>query len=1313
MYKVTLYQRANYPNGGQVLLDTSSGVNPGVTAAVCEPRLNEAGSFTFAVAKCHPLYDSLAAMETYVSVEEDGDEIFYGRIIMIQKNRISGLKQVTCEGAFAFLLDTEMDEDSSEITNTVRTYFGRCIDYYNADINQDAARKLGVGIVTIADADVSGKYKNTSVTQIQNVIRSKLMNLHDGFIHITREETRHYINWVAQVGADNPQPIAIAQNVISQNTNESGEDIFTMMRPQGNDKLRVDPIPLSEAMVAKYGRIFRTVNFDANSASSLRTKANEYIAKIRDRLSLTGEIGFVDMKYLDGTSPKVRTGDVFTHIIGYEGTRFIADSVKRDLLNPANDKLSLKTEKDLMNTANSNGANSGSSALGGAGGGAGRSFSGSGSKWYKFIHETDTDLALQAKNIEITAEEKISQNARAIENNAEEISNVSAVANRADGKWTTFEGTGLYQNRESITAVAGKFKIDNSGKLVLKEGTDFRVSADGTSTNVGRLIFEQDNRVGDMGQLLLGYQGSYSYQHDNEIGALVGAYETNTYQDPQNPYKAVTPPSGANPKELGYYEKVGNDYVLTSDETVQAGKTYYVSNDVTDVIYKGGGGYKIRKNGVEYGIYDGENLTGGLIVEKLNDGTTTTKIKGTRVVIGNDVDVTTLPAWAETTTGLIAEKATIVDLRAVEARVGTLEADAITATTLSSQVLDAYYLNIINGLQINNNATLLVTSGGHLTVPSSALTITSGSGEQSVSVHPNVFLKDVQIIQVSGTNNYKLQYKTAFSSSWSDAGTFSRATSLSGDWGGTTTYTVTASPQGNTLTTSVYQTIEAGALNINQTALAKIYHTNPADPTNQIGSPVEMTLSENVNARKVSLLVNTLEKAQVSTQATFEAGQQNIINAGGPITKTTNTSGAETINQYVTTLTVNVPGKIAKGNWSSGSITFTPSTSGSNSASVNLDADDPVWNGNVATVAVYDGDPGASGSQNTGFSVTVNATSKINTAWNNGGATANVTSAVKISSSDIPSGVTPQLLDFNSYYKLTGTYTNSSGQTIETGNAKYIQIIAPPGYTGLAVSSSGTGAIVGASYSSTTTSVPITLNTGSAPTASNPTRSIAVFVDGRTYSTLRASITDYSDGRDYQKSITSAEFHHINSGYYIAPRDTKGWEGTISYYKMGQSGQYVVLQDTSGNTLSGTPRYNIESSSAQYEAGYAAGHEDGVEEGIAQGWTGCYNTIELAPSSDRSINPGGSQTVYARAKQTPNASGVTNVKSVKISANNATHSISISNSSSGIWTTDHALSGWTNLSRLVSQFNAAKSDSELVVFKVTCGGTEKVFYCEP
>lgn len=54
--------------------------------------------------------------------------------------------------------------------------------------------------------------------------------------------------------------------------------------------------------------------------------------------------------------------------------------------------------------------------------------------------------------------------------------------------------------------------------------------------------------------------------------------KTGQGESPEPTYTPVTPIGNENPKELGWYEKVGDNYVLTNDTTVDALKTYYVKS---------------------------------------------------------------------------------------------------------------------------------------------------------------------------------------------------------------------------------------------------------------------------------------------------------------------------------------------------------------------------------------------------------------------------------------------------------------------------------------------------------------------------------------------------------------------------------------------------------------------------------------------------------------------------------------------------------------------------------------------------------------
>ena len=67
-------------------------------------------------------------------------------------------------------------------------------------------------------------------------------------------------------------------------------------------------------------------------------------------------------------------------------------------------------------------------------------------------------------------------------------------------------------------------------------------------------------------------------------------YADGAFQVANPTYAEASPASGSNPKELGLYELVNGNYVLTDDEEIVSGKTYYTRNDSwDDVITKPAG----------------------------------------------------------------------------------------------------------------------------------------------------------------------------------------------------------------------------------------------------------------------------------------------------------------------------------------------------------------------------------------------------------------------------------------------------------------------------------------------------------------------------------------------------------------------------------------------------------------------------------------------------------------------------------------------------------------------------------------------------
>ena len=303
-----------------------------------------------------------------------------------------------------------------------------------------------------------------------------------------------------------------------------------------------------------------------------------------------------------------------------------------------------------------------------------------------------------------------------------------------------------------------------------------------------------------------------------------------------------------------------------SDLSGYAGDTariYYVANERKYYEWKNG---RWIEN-----VGPGNYINAGGIVSAINgDGSITTRILGDKVLVGNNVEKTLasldLPDWMNTTEGLIAEKATIADLRALRARVGTLEADAITTQRLSSEILSA------KGLVIRE-------------------TLSFAYGQTSYTMA--TLMAGISAVQIVGpTNNrYTLQYKNYGNNTWQDAQSFSRATTLQAEYGGdntgdTATYKVTASPQGNE--TTGYFTVKqskAAAYIKDRNGMIRARIDNPqysngwAAAYGKVSLPSASSTADNFS---VSTPPSAVDGAAVSTKYTLSNPQNDVAVVKNP-----------------------------------------------------------------------------------------------------------------------------------------------------------------------------------------------------------------------------------------------------------------------------------------------------------------------------------------------------------------------------------------------------------------------------------------------
>lgn len=660
-YYLTFHASSIYD---QSQMDTLS-----VNGPKCTLELNNPGSLSFTLMPDHPLFNTLEPLSSFIQVLDDGEEIFYGKIKSRSEPKITGQVSFTCEGAIGFLQDSEVPPDAKNSSGGTQSrkmkakdFFTWCIQKHNEDVD-DFRRKLTVGNITASKKEEQADYSITSYTQTKSAIESNILNVYGGFLKIrsANHGRVHYIDWVQDYGDLNPQTVAIGENIVDQTNEIDATSMFTVLRPVGNNgvKLSEETIDLYPAAdMAKYGRIVKTIEFKAaNNETELRTAANKYKESFSKTQFASSSIQLVDMHYIDGTSPKVRLGDRFTHLAGFNGVEMIASTLELDFENVQNSRMDVKNRKSLDPDATDNGHATNKMS---------RASRGSSQMALKYIHELQdkvdidvADMEMRIGNLGIYVTETFTETAARFERISSRVDNVEqlfpsfeSTLNGVQYNVETILGTAVIQNSETIANLAGHFQVytDSNGNTFVKlvDGTSLTVSdTNGHQVNVGKSLNETIEKVGDIEVFTQEIEGSALWTQRDKVTGVVGNYDIIRTPDPNHPGQVI--------------EKL---------------------------VVKSGGGMVIERDGVQYGLYDNGNLTGGLMARKINDQTETL-IKGNRVVIGNIDDITGKNAdqWfkdAADGEGVFAKFLMVKDLKAEIADIDALDVQELRVGSIGN-----------------------------------------------------------------------------------------------------------------------------------------------------------------------------------------------------------------------------------------------------------------------------------------------------------------------------------------------------------------------------------------------------------------------------------------------------------------------------------------------------------------------------------------------------------------------------------------------------------------------------------------------------
>ncbi len=309
-----------YSDGNLVYAPHLSDAGCGVFTPVLTVELNKAGSLAFVMPPDNIMYNSINKLSSIVTVEQDGEELFRGRVLNDEKDFYNQKKHY-CEGELAFLIDSIQRPYTHK--GTVGDLFRKFITYHNSRV--DASKQFTIGEISVSSANETVTVEGDSYSTTMDAITEQLLDVYGGYLITRGSGNTRYIDWVETSGANSTQAIEFGMNLLDVTEYISGEDVFTVLIPtgkrltddEGNFTGYVNIASINggkdyiqnDTAVSLFGRIETSENWnDVEDASQLKSIAEAYLEKCIE-LAVTLTVKAVDLNLLDVRYEPIRLGD--------------------------------------------------------------------------------------------------------------------------------------------------------------------------------------------------------------------------------------------------------------------------------------------------------------------------------------------------------------------------------------------------------------------------------------------------------------------------------------------------------------------------------------------------------------------------------------------------------------------------------------------------------------------------------------------------------------------------------------------------------------------------------------------------------------------------------------------------------------------------------------------------------------------------------------------------------------------------------------------------------------------------------------------
>lgn len=660
-----------YVDGELFFTSSNTDISQGIGQAKLKRELNKSSAFDFVIYPVSSFYDSFQRYKSIVEVKRDGETLFRGRVTDVNDS-MDFQRKVSCEGALAFLLDTQIGPQRSvrvtppvittysneaykntyytetetrqyEEPGSVETYptvetprqhFQRIIASHNGQI--EAEKQFTIGTINVQGIDTNENYDDASYRDSKSAIDGDLLTYHGGYLTVTYGDGVQYINWLAGSDTLSSQEIIIGENFVNFDKRLNIDELFTVLIPIGKNDLTISSVQSGGAItieiadgIQRFGRIVKVVNFsDIDNAAELKSYGEKYIQKFYKPDKVSFSIKAVDLHALNPNIEPLDCGNNIAVRSPAHGLNnsYLCLTVENDLLNFSNDSYEIGDPEETLSELYNRQQNSSKSATSAAASTASAANSNSGysshaCKFNKegFKDQVYDDFSLKAKTMTIEADiinikaNEITVNAKLISINNDLVRIDGEIVNIKDlyvAKADIDELMASYLSTGTITV----YKIEGETCEFSSVGAD-TVAADSVIANYIAMESHSHSVGFSNGVLTIGApqdaQGSFNVAATQWYADQIAAAKLDAW----NAAAQLSGPNANNSVTFPKYGTVGSILVKTPTLSITGYEASSIKNKFQAYTDDGNGGW----------IYKGEAVL-------VSDYTASTK--GTAVITG-------------------------------------------------------------------------------------------------------------------------------------------------------------------------------------------------------------------------------------------------------------------------------------------------------------------------------------------------------------------------------------------------------------------------------------------------------------------------------------------------------------------------------------------------------------------------------------------------------------------------------------------------------------------------------------------------------